>query len=78
MLLEKRPSDIEGNIKEIAVTYLADCKFPLSAFDSLEKDILSSNVKLIFDKNGYQFAGATWVDYPLRYSFSKLKKMTTE
>lgn len=71
-------SDIDGNIKEIYISYPADGKLPLSAFESLENDILASNVKIIFDKDKNPFKDAAWVNYPLTYTLAKLKQMGSE
>jgi len=67
-------SDIEGNIKEICISYPKEAKLPIMATESFEDDVLSSDLKLIFDKNISYFRGTTSVDISCYYSIGFMQK----
>jgi len=68
-------SDIEGNIKEISILYPKEVKIPYSTIETFEKKLLNGDLKLVFDKNRWEFKDATWVVESFTYIANKVGKM---
>lgn len=68
-------SDIEGNIKEIAIAYPKVANIPYSSIETFEKTLLDADLKLVFDKNRWEYKDATWVEQSFTYIANKVGKM---
>lgn len=67
-------SDIDGNIKEIAITTPKEIKMPCSVIEKFEETVLNGKVKLLFDKRITDFKDASWVSITNWYNAEKLRK----
>jgi len=68
-------SDIEGNIKEISIAYPKEVNIPFSTIETFEKTLLDGDLKLVFDKNRWEYKDATWVVESFTYIANKVGKM---
>jgi len=68
-------SDIEGNIKEISIAYPKEVNIPYSTIETFEKTLLDGDLKLVFDKNRWEYKDATWVEQSFTYNANKVGKM---
>jgi len=68
-------SDIEGNIKEISIAYPKEVNIPFSTIETFEKTLLDGDLKLVFDKNRWEYKDATWVVESFTYSANEVGKM---
>jgi len=71
-------SDIEGNIKEIAIAYPKVANIPYSSIETFEKTLLGADLKLVFDKNRWEYKDATWVEQSFTYNANEVGKMKVE
>lgn len=71
-------ADIDGNIKELLVSYPKEVKIPCLAIEKFEESVLKGDLKLKFDKNQSYFKDATWVLITYYYSAEKLRKQGLE
>jgi hypothetical protein len=67
-------ADIDGNIKELIVSYPKEVKIPCSAIEKLEVSVLKGDLKLEFDKSRSCFKDATWVSIEYHYEAEDLRK----
>ena len=68
-------SDIEGNIKEISIAYPKEVNIPFSTIETFEKTLLEGDLKLVFDKNRWEYKDATWVVESFTYIANKVGEM---
>jgi len=66
-------SDIEGNIKEISIAYPKEIEIPYSTIETFEKTLLDGDLKLVFDKNRWEYKDATWVVESYTYIANKVE-----
>ncbi len=61
-------SDINGKIKDVLIAYPREIGIlPISVIEDFEQAILSSSVKLDFNKQLREFQGSTWVGQYILY-----------
>jgi hypothetical protein len=71
-------SGLDGKVAEIVFSIDIDSKLPLSVLEKLEKEILSSNFKLDFNKESAIIRGSSWVYFWNVYSVEGMKKRLIE
>ncbi len=68
-------SDINGKIKDVLIAYPREIGIlPISVIEDFEQAILSSSVKLDFNKQLREFQGSTWVGQYIMYNPEKIRK----
>lgn len=69
-------ADINGNIKEIYISYPKNIGIiPGNVIEQFEIALLKSNVKLLFDKNNRVFKNSQWVGREVMYRADKMKDL---
>ena len=68
-------SNHNGVIRDFEIVYPKDIQLPISAFEQFHKAILSSNLRLVFDKTHKAFAISPWIGRSFRYNSNTIKEM---